>query len=1106
MEPANIYNYIQNSGIWKSFNSESNYVIMRKLGFHINARNLVFIVILTVLTAFSVFAIADNRIQQEYEVKGEKLSKTDEWPEAPAPGARWRVVWCVDDFDGDGKDEIIISRGTLTAPLQWSSYYVDHNGELIKILGTYSSTLCLDFDRDGIREFLGIDLDGNLHIISLKKDGYHKTYKGIAGVEKVIDLNGDGVKDFIALIPLDMKVVQSRYGGPLHYYVSINLIAYDGLTGKPIFNVTVTNDPKETFEYSYFKHLSSDIRRYGLITVEDLDGDNRPEILVGLTRNYWEDTLWYNVREYVLRCFSSDGKLIWTKIESASSNIPYVYIIKINGSKFILFEDFPLRYVTLLSANGETLWAKKAFYGELLDASVPLVEGGLVFIDWDTIRFVDPSNGFVKREIKLPSRAIEAKFVNLQGKPFIVIGTEKGLYVLNTYGDVVADVIFNTATRFNLMDSKGAVIYFYSNKSVYFMDFIRFNVSKLFDSIISGSVIPANLDDDVDTEFLVVGSYLQAYESNGTPIWSYGVGGYILGGKPGDLDGDSIVDAVFLEGDFEHSVLIFKNGRVIYELDDCVFADLNGDGFLEAITVGPRGLEVYDRVGNVVWSIKEAYRKVDAIPTSKGETIIAVASYQVRLYSAYGELLKVVGSYKVPPSIKFVKSAVTGKAYLVVLSRQGESKYNLEVYDEEGALVLTRLVEGLSVKDAKFFDVDGDQQEELVVPPYVFKLSGELVSNEYRESEKRWILDINDDGVSEYVEIDYSRKIISFKDSHDKVVATIQLPSMHAYPFKSGEKEISIYIINLTQYGYYLIPLKYYYLHIESPYKVPGEGLYPAGSTVTISAPTIVELRNLTRIVFVGWSGDVVSDNSSVTFIMNSPKTIVAQWKTQYYLEVVSPIGEVRGGGWYDAGSKAEISVTTPVIGSLIRQIFTGWSGDVVENDTRVTVVMDRPKRVYARWKTDYTYLYYLFIPAVAIITSSLTVVKLKNSKHHIPSESPPEELCLEHQGGFIRLGGYTIVGRSNFDWLPDEVRGKIEEEHLAVYYRKGEWWVEDLGSRHGTYVNGVRVKKVRIGEGDVISPSAVVVLKVGKCGSVRMVRPMTEEDATEVFGGRMST
>jgi len=152
--------------------------------------------------------------------------------------------------------------------------------------------------------------------------------------------------------------------------------------------------------------------------------------------------------------------------------------------------------------------------------------------------------------------------------------------------------------------------------------------------------------------------------------------------------------------------------------------------------------------------------------------------------------------------------------------------------------------------------------------------------------------------------------------------------------------------------------------------------------------------------------------------------------------------------------------------------------------------------------RTDFSHTAALVAVAVAIITSSLTVVKLKNSKHHIPSEPPPEELCLEHQGGFIKLGGYTIVGRSNFDWLPDEVRGKIEEKHLAVYYRKGEWWVEDLGSRHGTYVNGVRVKKVRIGEGDVISPSAVVVLKVGKCGSVRMVRPMTEEDTTETFGG----
>jgi len=84
-------------------------------------------------------------------------------------------------------------------------------------------------------------------------------------------------------------------------------------------------------------------------------------------------------------------------------------------------------------------------------------------------------------------------------------------------------------------------------------------------------------------------------------------------------------------------------------------------------------------------------------------------------------------------------------------------------------------------------------------------------------------------------------------------------------------------------------------------------------------------------------------------------------------------------------------------------------------------------------------------------------------------------DFCLEYQGGVIPLSAYTVVGRGDITGLPDRVLEMIEERHFAVYYKDGEWWVEDLGSRYGTYVNGVRVKKERLKEGDVISPGAAV-------------------------------
>jgi len=107
-------------------------------------------------------------------------------------------------------------------------------------------------------------------------------------------------------------------------------------------------------------------------------------------------------------------------------------------------------------------------------------------------------------------------------------------------------------------------------------------------------------------------------------------------------------------------------------------------------------------------------------------------------------------------------------------------------------------------------------------------------------------------------------------------------------------------------------------------------------------------------------------------------------------------------------------------------------------------------------------------------------VNKLERSRR--VAQKMPTNLCLEHQGGIIPLAVYTVVGRGVFSGLPEEALARLEEQHAAVYYRDGEWWVEDLGSRYGTYLNGVKVKKERLKEGDVVSLGAVVDVVVKPC------------------------
>jgi len=126
-------------------------------------------------------------------------------------------------------------------------------------------------------------------------------------------------------------------------------------------------------------------------------------------------------------------------------------------------------------------------------------------------------------------------------------------------------------------------------------------------------------------------------------------------------------------------------------------------------------------------------------------------------------------------------------------------------------------------------------------------------------------------------------------------------------------------------------------------------------------------------------------------------------------------------------------------------------------------------------------------------VAAAFAVVKLRRRVSPSPTRMwvdgvEEANFCLEHHGWVIPLSTYTVMGRGDFPGLPEEALAKIEERHFAVYYRDGEWWVEDLGSRYGTYLNGVRVRKARLKEGDVISAGAVVTLVFKRCGVVKKV------------------
>ena len=76
-----------------------------------------------------------------------------------------------------------------------------------------------------------------------------------------------------------------------------------------------------------------------------------------------------------------------------------------------------------------------------------------------------------------------------------------------------------------------------------------------------------------------------------------------------------------------------------------------------------------------------------------------------------------------------------------------------------------------------------------------------------------------------------------------------------------------------------------------------------------------------------------------------------------------------------------------------------------------------------------------------------------------------------------IELGeGEVIIGRSPSCRLrlPSD---NVSRKHARIFFRNDEYYIEDLGSTNGTYVNGIRVVKCALRKNDLIYIGGVKVL-----------------------------
>lgn len=150
-----------------------------------------------------------------------------------------------------------------------------------------------------------------------------------------------------------------------------------------------------------------------------------------------------------------------------------------------------------------------------------------------------------------------------------------------------------------------------------------------------------------------------------------------------------------------------------------------------------------------------------------------------------------------------------------------------------------------------------------------------------------------------------------------------------------------------------------HYLQVYSKYGQPvGSGWHVAGSWAPIIVGNIQETASRVRQKFSRWNGGPLRDNPdnpTNAILMDQPKLVEAEWVTQYRLDVESAYGDPAGGGWYNSGSEASFSVSSPVSANEgTRYVFTGWSGDYSGASPSATLTITAPTKVVAEWKRQY--------------------------------------------------------------------------------------------------------------------------------------------------------
>jgi hypothetical protein len=153
----------------------------------------------------------------------------------------------------------------------------------------------------------------------------------------------------------------------------------------------------------------------------------------------------------------------------------------------------------------------------------------------------------------------------------------------------------------------------------------------------------------------------------------------------------------------------------------------------------------------------------------------------------------------------------------------------------------------------------------------------------------------------------------------------------------------------------------------------------------TVQAPPFIYLNGSTRFAFTRWEDGNPTPARQV--ILDGSATLVAYYRTQYYVNATSSFGQVEGSGWCDENSTATIFLHPPML-SETGILFSHWSGDSNDTNPRILLFVNSPKTVRAGWgpigglnESNYSDMLIMMLPSL-ILFAFFLLLNLKRPKH----------------------------------------------------------------------------------------------------------------------------